>query len=52
MRKSHLDLLQRLEGAFRNLLKVPNLSPEEIVGLAGLSGTSNVFRFVPRTPRL
>jgi hypothetical protein len=34
LRKADLRLLQGLESAFRNFLKMPSISPEDIVGLA------------------
>jgi hypothetical protein len=44
LRKADLLLLQRLESAFRNLLRVRTLSPEEIVGLA------RAIRYLERLP--
>jgi hypothetical protein len=45
LRKADLDLFRQLEGAFRNLLKIPDLGPEEIVGLA------RAIRCIQRLPR-
>ena len=44
-KKADLQFFQQLEGAFRNLLKIPDLSPEEIVGLA------LAIRLIQRLPR-
>lgn len=43
--KADLSLFQRLEPAFRSLLSDPDLSPEEIVGIA------RAIRVVQRLPR-
>jgi hypothetical protein len=45
LRKVDLSLFRQLEGAFRNLLKIADLSPEEIVGLA------RAIRCIQRLPR-
>ena len=45
LRKADLQLFHQLEGAFRNLLKIPDLSPKEIVGLA------RAIRLIQRLPR-
>ena len=44
VRKNDLGLFRQLETAFRNLLKIPGLSPEDIVGLA------RAIRCVQRLP--
>jgi hypothetical protein len=43
--KTDLALFRQLEGAFRNLLKMPAICPEEIVGLA------RAIRCIQRLPR-
>jgi len=45
LRKADLRLFRALEGAFRNLLKIPDLSPEDVVGLA------RAIRCIQRLPR-
>ena len=45
LRKADLQLFHQLEGAFRNLLRIPDLSPEAVVGLA------RAIRLVQRLPR-
>ena len=45
LRRADLHLFRKLEGAFRGLLRIPDLAPEEIVGLA------RVVRFIQRLPR-
>jgi hypothetical protein len=45
LRKADLRLFQGLESAFRNLLKMPALGPEDIVGLA------RAIRCIQRLPR-
>lgn len=45
LRKTDLHLFRKLETAFRNLLKISRLGPEDIVGLA------RAIRFVRRLPR-
>jgi hypothetical protein len=45
LRKADLRLFRQLEGALRNLLKIPDLSPEDIVGLA------RAIRCIQRLPR-
>jgi hypothetical protein len=45
LRKTDLRLFRELEQAFRNLLKISTLSPEDIVGLA------RAIRCVQRLPR-
>jgi hypothetical protein len=45
LRKPDLQLFYQLEGAFRNFLKIPDLTPKEIVGLA------RAIRLIQRLPR-
>ena len=45
LRKADLHLFQGLEGAFRNLLKMPALTPEDIVGFA------RAIRCIQRLPQ-
>ena len=45
LRKADLRMFRDLEGAFRNLLKISDLSPEDIVGLA------RAIRLIQRLPR-